>query len=123
MLEYDTTYYWQVKAIDGFGITTESPVWTFSTTAISPLPPPPPAPGPDPDPMPEPDPVRKAGDITGNGKIGVEDVALAMQHVVGLKVLTNEQKNVADVNGDDKIDIRDVVLIMQYALGIINSFD
>jgi hypothetical protein len=45
-----------------------------------------------------------------------------MQHVLNLKVLTNDQKKAADVNGDGKLDIRDVVLVMRKALGLIDKF-
>ena len=81
---------------------------------------PPPTPGPTP--KPDPVPTTKLGDITGNGNINVEDVTLTMQHVLGLKILTDDQKKAADVNGDGKVDVRDVVLIMRFVLGLIDNF-
>jgi len=88
----------------------------------TPTPPTPPPPTPDPTPKTDPVPKTKLGDITGNGKIDAEDAILVMQHVLNLKVLTNDQKKAADVNGDGKLDIRDVVLIMRKALGLIDKF-
>jgi hypothetical protein len=35
-LEYDTTYYWQIVAVDEYGITSEGPIWSF-TTITNPL--------------------------------------------------------------------------------------
>lgn len=62
------------------------------------------------------------GDISGNGKIEVTDVVLAVRHLLVLDLLNNDQVKAADVNGDGKVDIRDVTLIMQKALGLIKDF-
>ena len=68
------------------------------------------------------EPLIKVGDLTGSGNVDIQDVTLAMQYVLGLKVLTSEQKIAADVNGDGKVDIRDVVHIMQKVLLLIDRF-
>lgn len=33
-LDYNTTYYWQIVAMDEFGITSEGPLWSFTTITI-----------------------------------------------------------------------------------------
>lgn len=62
------------------------------------------------------------GDISGDGQVTVNDVVLAMRHILGQATLTDDKKLLADVNGDGEIDIRDVTLIMRYALGVIDNF-
>ncbi len=64
----------------------------------------------------------KLGDVTGNGKVNVQDVTLVMQYALGLEALSDEQKEAADVNGDGIINVHDVVLIMQKVLGLIDKF-
>ena len=58
------------------------------------------------------------GDINGDGVVNIRDVILAMQHVLGLHSLSEEQLEVADINNDGVLDIRDVTMIMQVALGL-----
>lgn len=76
------------------------------------------------EPEPETDntPVIVYGDVSGTGVVNVLDVTLTMQHVMNIKLLSNEQVIAADVSGDGLVDVRDVVLIMQKALGLIESF-
>lgn len=62
------------------------------------------------------------GDVDGDGKIDVVDVALVMRHVLGFEPLTAAQQKRADVNADGRIDVQDVTLIMQRALNIIETF-
>ena len=64
------------------------------------------------------------GDVNEDGNINVLDVALAVQHVLGIDEppLTEAQKTAADVNVDGLINVLDVTLLMQYALGIIEEF-
>lgn len=84
---------------------------------------------PDPEPEPEPeleaDPIPnfKPGDVSNNGEVNVQDVALTMQFILKGKPLSDIQLLAADVNNDQVINVRDVVLIMQYALKLIDSFD
>lgn len=63
-----------------------------------------------------------AGDINGDGVIDVNDVIMAMQHVLGLTQLNENQQLAADVNADGTINIEDLVLIMRYILGLIQRF-
>ena len=62
------------------------------------------------------------GDITGDGKITVQDIAILTRHSLGLSQMTESQLENADVNGDGVVDVRDIALLMQYALGMIDSF-
>jgi hypothetical protein len=62
------------------------------------------------------------GDITGDGKITVQDIAILTRHSLGLSQMTESQLANADVNGDGVVDVRDITLLMQYALGMIDSF-
>ncbi len=115
-LSGNTQYYWQVKAIDEHGITSEGPVWSFTTTA-SVIPP-----TPDPGPTPDPDPEIVLGNIKGYGETDINDVTLLTRHVLKLSTLNEKQKKAADVNGDGKIDVRDITLIMLKVLGLIDKF-
>ena len=58
------------------------------------------------------------GDINGDGDINIRDVTKAMQHVLGLRLLNEEQFEAADVLSNGVVDIRDVTRIMQIALGL-----
>ncbi len=62
------------------------------------------------------------GDLTGDGRINIEDVILAQQHVLQLRLLSESLLITADVNRDGLIDVRDVSLLMRHALGLISSF-
>jgi hypothetical protein len=93
-----TTFYWRVRAYSAAG---DWGNWSAGSNFVN---------------------KANLGDITGNGKIDVEDTTLVMQHVLSLKTITANQQKAADVNGDGKIDILDVVLIMKKALGLINKF-
>jgi hypothetical protein len=63
------------------------------------------------------------GDINSDGKINVLDVVLVQRHILGLNLLTAQQKALANVKGlGEEPDVRDVVLIMQRSLGIIDDF-
>ncbi len=62
------------------------------------------------------------GDLNGDGSIDVQDVALAMRHVLGLSPLTGVPEFLADVNDDGAINVQDVSQIMQKSLGLIAEF-
>jgi V8-like Glu-specific endopeptidase len=63
-----------------------------------------------------------AGDINDDGVINVQDVALALQHVLMLSELKDGALVSADVNGDGEVNVIDVTLIMQFSLGLITVF-
>ncbi|MCD7727180.1 MAG: leucine-rich repeat protein [Ruminococcus sp.] len=58
------------------------------------------------------------GDINSDGKITTADVGLANSHAKGVKLLSNEQFEVADMNSDGKVTTADVGIINAYAKGI-----
>ena len=51
------------------------------------------------------------GDINGDGKVNIADVAMLNSHVKKVKILTNEELNKADINNDGKINIADVAML------------
>ncbi|MCD7773605.1 MAG: leucine-rich repeat protein, partial [Ruminococcus sp.] len=58
------------------------------------------------------------GDINSDGKITTADVGLANSHAKGVKLLSDEQFEVADMNSDGKVTTADVGIINAYAKGI-----
>jgi len=62
--------------------------------------------------------VFSTGDIDGNGRITMRDLALLVRHINGWDVEI-AFLSTADVNGDGKINIRDAGLLQQY----LNGFD
>ena len=58
------------------------------------------------------------GDLSGDGKVLVNDAVLALQFAVGLKTPTADQLAAGDLNGDGKITINEVTLILQAAVGL-----
>jgi len=58
------------------------------------------------------------GDVNQDGSIDVRDVVLAMQYIIGLKDLTEDQFKAADVNKDGSVDVQDVTMIMRHILKI-----
>ena len=66
--------------------------------------------------------ITKLGDVSGNGEITAYDASLVLQHVVGLRELSPDERKVADVTGDDTISALDAAWILQYTVGLITSF-
>jgi V8-like Glu-specific endopeptidase len=66
--------------------------------------------------------IYRAGDINGDGIINVQDIVLAMQHVLLINLLEGSSLGSADVNGDGVVNVVDVTLLMQFSLGIIAIF-
>ncbi|MCD8328630.1 MAG: dockerin type I repeat-containing protein [Ruminococcus sp.] len=58
------------------------------------------------------------GDVNFDGKITTADVGLANSHAKGIKLLSDEQFEVADMNDDGKVTTADVGIINAYAKGI-----
>ena len=65
-----------------------------------------------------PTPTVVKGDLSGDGKLGVNDAVLALQCAVGVKTATPDQLKAGDLNGDGKIGINEVTLILQAAVGL-----
>ncbi len=62
-----------------------------------------------------------SGDVTGDGKVGIEDTLAVLNYVVGSTDFTEEQKLAADVNEDEKVDVLDAVIILRYVVGLVDS--
>ena len=60
------------------------------------------------------------GDVTGDGKIDVNDVTAIQLYIAQNQSFTDKQKEAADVNKDGKISVLDVTRVQQY---IARSFD
>lgn len=67
------------------------------------------------------------GDVNGDGKVGIADVVLLLQGVVGLTTLTPDQQKAGDLapagtggapSGDGKISIADVVRLLRFVVGL-----
>jgi hypothetical protein len=71
-----------------------------------------------PGPVTPPPPAVVKGDLSGDGKVLVNDAVLALQFAVGLKTPTADQLAAGDLNGDGKITINEVTLILQAAVGL-----
>jgi hypothetical protein len=65
---------------------------------------------------------RLPGDVNGNGSVTAYDAFLALQYVVGLKELSDEDIDAADVTGEGKVTALDAALILQYTVGLITQF-
>lgn len=62
------------------------------------------------------------GDLNNDGRIDVNDVVLAMRHVLHLEILSEGQSFLADINSDNRVDVQDVSQLMQKSLGLLKEF-
>ena len=62
------------------------------------------------------------GDVSNDGAVDAADALRVLQASVGLRTLTDIQREVADVNGDNFVDAADAILILRYAAGLIDAF-
>jgi len=58
------------------------------------------------------------GDLSGDGKVLVNDAVLALQIAVGIKTANQQQLAAGDLNGDGKITINEVTMVLQAAVGL-----
>lgn len=65
-----------------------------------------------------PPPVRKQGDVNGDGKVNSTDALLLLQHSVGERFLSEQEKEYADLNGDKKFNSTDALMILRIAVGM-----
>ena len=57
------------------------------------------------------------GDVTGDGKVNVQDVAKLAKAALSLVTLTQTEKKAGDVNGDGVINVQDVAKVAKAAIG------
>lgn len=62
------------------------------------------------------------GDVNGDGKINVADIAITSMHVKNKFTLSQAQLKAADVNGDGKVNVADVALIRMRVKNKISKF-
>ena len=58
------------------------------------------------------------GDVTGDGKVNIQDAILVLRNTVGLADLAPDQISAGDVTGDGRINIQDATLILRLAVGL-----
>ena len=61
------------------------------------------------------------GDITGDERVTVADVRLALRAAVGKTSLTADQWEAADVTGDGQVTVADVRRILRCAVGKVDA--
>ncbi len=62
------------------------------------------------------------GDVTGDEQVTALDADWIAEHVLGMRVLSAFDANLADVSGDGRISPFDATLVRQYVVGIISRF-
>lgn len=65
-----------------------------------------------------PEPVIKKGDINGDDKISIIDLAALKRHMLEVKKLKGDAIKAADVNGDGNVSIIDLAAIKRHLLGV-----
>ncbi len=63
------------------------------------------------------------GDVNGDDKINVIDLAIIQKYILGKKNLEGDSFTLADVNGDGKINVIDLAKVQKHILGKINLFE
>lgn len=58
------------------------------------------------------------GDINGDNKISVGDLAAVQMHLLSVKKISSSKKVLADINKDDKISVGDLAAIQMHLLGV-----
>lgn len=56
-------------------------------------------------------------DLNDDGVVDVKDVVILMQHILGIRIMTCEDKlQRADINNDGVVDVRDIFLLTRIIL-------
>lgn len=58
------------------------------------------------------------GDVDGSGVVDIEDVANLINHINGVKALSDEALAAADMNADGTVDIEDAVYMINSIIGV-----
>ena len=56
------------------------------------------------------------GDLNGDGVISADDLTILQDHILGKKILTEDQAKVADINGDKSVDVHDMAELRKLLL-------
>ncbi|MCR5541992.1 MAG: dockerin [Ruminococcus sp.] len=62
-------------------------------------------------------PKKSLGDISGDGKIDVNDIVIVAAHIKGKKIIDANDIVYADINRDGKINVTDIILIAAHIKG------
>lgn len=63
-------------------------------------------------------PVFVLGDVTGNGKVSVDDATYIQKYIADLVSMTSQQQQAANVDGDNEISIKDATEIQKHVSGM-----
>ena len=58
------------------------------------------------------------GDVNGDKKINVSDIAVVASHIKGIKAMSEAQFAAADVNNDGQMTVSDIAIIAAHIKGI-----
>lgn len=58
------------------------------------------------------------GDVTGNGKVSVDDATYIQKYIADLVSMTSQQQQAANVDGDNEISIKDATEIQKHVSGM-----
>ena len=61
------------------------------------------------------------GDVTGDGKVNVNDALTIIRYINGLATLTDSQLSAGDVTNDSKVNVNDALTIIRYINGLTNE--
>jgi hypothetical protein len=62
------------------------------------------------------EPVYSVGDINNDGAVGVADLVMLQNHLLGRETLTQAQASFADLNGDGAVDVFDSITLRKLIL-------
>lgn len=63
-------------------------------------------------------PVFVLGDVTGDGKVSVDDATYIQKYIADLVSMTSQQQQAANVDGDNEISIKDATEIQKHVSGM-----
>lgn len=98
-LDFNTTYYWRVRAVNAAGPSDYSSVWNFTTYY----------------------PSIVLGDVDLNSSVQAYDAGLLLRYQAGSSMLNKEQKRNANVTTDTLITSFDASVILRYTTGAITT--
>ena len=63
----------------------------------------------------------KFGDVDQNGTVNIKDVSLIMKSLLGIKTITEKQKEISDINTDNKFTIRDATYLQMILASLLEN--